>query len=225
VVIGAVLSWLTDSDDTGLLSALIAFDGVPAAAEALATVSTACERFVRKALAADSGYYGYQVQPCLWWLADHDGRTTLRSLFEEAARLHNEVGVTAAGLLIPVLNEDEAAALSTSVARVGVLVAESLDAQGPLAALVRAAPAAWAAAVEETLARQYFPDPALFMSVIPHLPSALQRTLAVFVHERAGRWELPWTSDHRRGAAGRPADLARRVLFDAGSALEPVRYG
>jgi hypothetical protein len=85
--------------------------------------------------------------------------------------------------------------------------------------LIAAAPQAWADALERQLEESGLPDPSMFVEILPHLPSEFQRRVATAIHERAAAWELPWILDLRRYPLGRPADVARRVLYDAGLPL------
>lgn len=131
----------------------------------------------------------------------------------------NDIGVTAAAALLPWLTAGEARAISARVAFIGVRIEQSRLSERTLQTLVSAASDEWADALEALVRQPIFPSPSLFVHVLPHLPFRLQQRVATAVYHTASEWELPWISNLRYGELGRPADVARRALYDAGLQL------
>jgi hypothetical protein len=217
--------WAVSEDIEDLLATVSAVRDVPVPNHVRTTVMRRCGEVLREyaqqrqRASEDGTFYRFQVQACLGWIADQPRNDELRQSVEALVGLRDEVGVTAAGAMLCWLTPAAAAELSARVAWVGVRIASSRLDEETITALIAAAPEAWANALEELFSTSMFPEPSLFIGILPHLPSGLQQRVAQAIHRRAGTWELPWTSNSHE-AVGRPADIARRALYDAGLPLE-----
>jgi hypothetical protein len=224
-ILATLEGWTTSGATEDLLAVLVAVGDAPLPAQLQTLLSDRCRTLFENYLArreqnaADRFGDISPIRACLHWAAGRPEPANLRPAIERLTALPDEVGVAAAAAMIRWLIPEEAAELSARAAATDAHISSAWLDEDPRPVLIAVAPQAWAEALERQLEESDLPDPSMFVEILPHLPSEFQRRVAIAIHERAAAWELPWISDLERYPLGRPADVARRVLYDAGLPL------
>jgi len=224
-ILASLKEWTMSGATEDLLAVLVAVSDAPIPAQLQTLISARCRTLFedylarREQNAANRPNDISRIHACLHWVAGRPEPGDLRPVIERLTTLSDEVGVAAAAAMIRWLIPKEAAELSARAAAMDARISHARLDEDPRPVLIATAPWAWAEALERQLEKSILPNPSMFVEILPHLPSEFQRRVATAIHERGAAWELPWISDLERYPLGRPADVARRVLYDAGLPL------
>lgn len=196
---------------------LLCLDGVPLDQTESLSVKEEILRKISLFEAGMAGRYRFEVLVGLRWLqrngfgSDADVIRIMTELYERQPRLRP----AACALLLQMLPSDEAQRRSIAVSAEAIGLPREDLSDAELLDLVSVAPDAWCDALKQYILRHTPPDPAAFVRVISALPMSHRIQAAMDVFAAAVAWPIPWTEDERV-PSGRPSDVARMVVFEAG---------
>lgn len=216
-ILEMILEHLQRDDSNDYRGALLCLDNLPLDEAYRVRVKSEIFRKIAMMINGSPGRYRFEVLVALRWLQRNgfESDPEVVALLSDLARREDLLSAAACAMSLSHLAPDEAARRSTAVAEQALGLRREDLSDDELRGLVSAAPRAWCDSLRKFVTTRVPPEPATFVRVINALPIAYRVQAAVDVFAAAAVWSLPWTHDEHH-PLGRPADLARMIVFDAG---------
>lgn len=216
-------AWIVDKDVNRLTAVLHALEGLSLPPPTQDLVARGLFEQM-KGHEHDWGTFVVVILPRVLRFLHRTGMTAkVAPLLKSLAESQTSIACHATAVLIPLLEEEEAARLSRAASETPWLSREIEMIDEPLLRrMIELAPEAWASALESAVPSFSTPLTRLLLPFLSGLPIALKRRVLLAWAGSAGAMTLPWSWEgYHANLPARPSDRVHQLLFDHGFEHKP----